>query len=132
MRPRKTPNPEQLEQWQLPLKGAGLLWFEDEWGNRWDNNPSEAFFSPDYGHASKTDQATKTKFIFKGTNEMTKHELSARLDDMDRQLAKLFSLCGQNWKQILKRKRDNQPVPNVSNPTQAFGGTYRPKDHERQ
>jgi hypothetical protein len=49
MRPRKTPNPDKIEDWQKPLVGCANLWWVDEFGNRFDNNPSEAFFKADYG-----------------------------------------------------------------------------------
>jgi|HubBroStandDraft_6_1064221.scaffolds.fasta_scaffold3208039_2 hypothetical protein len=56
-----------------------------------------------------------------------------RLDDIDRQLAKLFSLHGLSWKQIEKRAKDNAPQPQSNSHTaQEFGGTYRPKPHEVQ
>lgn len=64
---------------------------------------------------------------------MTNAELETKLADIDAQLRKLFSLCGQNWQQIQKQARDNRPqAPAPFSPNQAFGELHRPKDHERQ
>ena len=38
----------ELEQWEKPLVGCGILSWRDQNGNLWDNNPSYAFFKADY------------------------------------------------------------------------------------
>ena len=49
MRPRKTPKPGTLADWEKPLNGCENLWWTDDFGNRWDNNPSEEIFKVRYG-----------------------------------------------------------------------------------
>ena len=46
---RKKKQTTELEEWQRPLVGCANLWWRDQYGNLWDNNPSEAFFKADYG-----------------------------------------------------------------------------------
>jgi hypothetical protein len=63
----------------------------------------------------------------------TKHELKARLDDMQRQLDKLFSFHGISWRQIEKQRRENIAARGAklpSHPTERFGELH-PKLHEQ-
>jgi hypothetical protein len=63
-------------------------------------------------------------------------ELEARFAEMQRQLDKCFSLHGlPKWEVQERQRRDNENAQGTKlpfHPTQEFGGTYRPKDHERQ
>jgi hypothetical protein len=40
---------------------------------------------------------------------MTKQELEAKIEDMQRQPDKLFSFHGISWRQIEKQRKDNAP-----------------------
>ena len=65
---------------------------------------------------------------------MNDQELQAKLNDMQRQLDKLFSYQGITWKQIERQRIDNQVAQATRtphNPTERFG-EVRPKDHERK
>jgi hypothetical protein len=68
--------------------------------------------------------------------KMTNEELEAKLESLQRQCDKLFSLHGlPKWPVQEKQRRDNAKAQGTRLPfttAQEHGGTYRPKPHEGQ
>jgi hypothetical protein len=66
---------------------------------------------------------------------MTNDELEAKLESLQRQCDKLFSLHGlPKWPAQEKQRRENETAAATKLPftmAQEHGGTARPKDHER-
>lgn len=48
--------------------------------------------------------------------EMADKAMQDRVDDIDRQLAKLFSLHGLSWKHIERQRRDNEQAQGTKVP----------------
>jgi hypothetical protein len=65
---------------------------------------------------------------------MNGNDLNARLDDMQRQLDKLFKLFGlPSWAEQERQRLDNEAARGTKMPfnaNQSFGEIHRPKPHE--
>lgn len=65
---------------------------------------------------------------------MTKAELEAKIEDLQRQCNKLFAIQGlPTWQTQERQRLDNEAAQGTrlpSTPNQAFGEIHRPKPHE--